>query len=382
MTVKEIQAKSILRKHKKIDSWFLSRYGMNLYRGCTHNCVYCDGRSEGYYVDGEFGEDVAVKINAIEILSKELYPKRKRIPLKRGYIILGGGVGDSYQPVEKKYQLSRKALQLIYEYSFPVHILTKSTLVKRDLDVIKKINERNRAVVSFSISSSNDEISAVFEPGVPPPSERLEAIDFFKKEGIACGVFLLPVIPFVTDTPDIMEETIRKANEVDVDFIIFGGMTLKEGKQKDYFLNTLKQNYPSLVKNYQDIYTDDKWGSLTGGYYKSLNLTFNNIIKKYRIAQRMPPSLYRDIVDENDLVVVILEHIDYLLRSEGKKSPFGYAAYLISKIQEPLSDFRENLQELKGVGKTTERIILEILDTGSSSYYEKLLAGDVVSFTG
>jgi DNA repair photolyase len=354
---------------------------MNLYRGCTHNCVYCDGRSEGYYVDGEFGEDVAVKTNAIEVLNKELYPKRKRVPLKRGYIILGGGVGDSYQPVEKKYQLSRKALQLIYEYNFPVHILTKSTLVERDLDIIKKINERNRAVVSFSMSSSNDKISSVFEPGVPPPSERIETISFFKNEGVACGIFLLPVIPFVTDAPEIMKETIGKASEVDVDFIIFGGMTLKEGKQRDYFLNTLKEKYPSLVKNYQKIYPGDKWGSPTGEYYKSINLTFNNIIKKYRIPKRMPPSLYRDIIDENDLVVVILEHIDYLLRSEGKKSPFGYAAYSISKIQEPLSNIKSRLQEIKGVGKTTERIILEILDTGSSSYYEKLLAGDAVSFT-
>jgi len=90
MTIKEIEAKSILRKQRKIDSWFISRYGMNLYRGCSHNCLYCDGRSEGYYIDGKFGEDVAVKVNAIEILCRELEPKRKRIPLKRSYIMLGG----------------------------------------------------------------------------------------------------------------------------------------------------------------------------------------------------------------------------------------------------------------------------------------------------
>jgi DNA repair photolyase len=87
LAIKEVAAKSILRKHKKIDSWFLSRYGMNLYRGCTHNCVYCDGRAEGYYVEGEFGSDVAVKINALEVLRRELDSKRKRTPFKRGYII-------------------------------------------------------------------------------------------------------------------------------------------------------------------------------------------------------------------------------------------------------------------------------------------------------
>ena len=95
MAVKEILAKSILRKRKKIDSWFLSHYGMNFYRGCLHNCVYCDGRSESYYVDYNFGEDVEVKVNAIELLNRELNQRRKRITLKRSYIMLGGGVGDS-----------------------------------------------------------------------------------------------------------------------------------------------------------------------------------------------------------------------------------------------------------------------------------------------
>ena len=166
MTIKEIEAKSILRKHKKIDSWFVSHYGLNLYRGCTHNCVYCDGRSERYYVDGEFGEDVSVKVNAIEVLRRELDPKKKRVPFKRSFIMLGGGVGDSYQPIEKRYQLSRKALQLFYEYKFPVHVLTKSNLIKRDIDILKKINDQRRAVVSYSFSSVDDPISAIFEPGV------------------------------------------------------------------------------------------------------------------------------------------------------------------------------------------------------------------------
>ncbi|GAH53049.1 unnamed protein product [marine sediment metagenome] len=153
MTIREIEAKSILRKYKKIDSWFISRYGMNLYRGCTHNCIYCDGRAEGYYVDGEFGEDVTVKVNTIEILRRELDPKRKCTSFKRSFVMIGGGVGDSYQPIEEKYQLTQKVLELMDEYNFPVHILTKSTLIKRDIDILKKINKKNRAIVSFSFSS-------------------------------------------------------------------------------------------------------------------------------------------------------------------------------------------------------------------------------------
>ncbi|PKP61601.1 radical SAM protein [Candidatus Atribacteria bacterium HGW-Atribacteria-1] len=374
MTIREIEAKSILRKYKKIDSWFISRYGMNLYRGCIHNCIYCDGRAEGYYVNGEFGEDVTVKVNAIEILRRELDPKRKRTPFKRSFIMLGGGVGDSYQPIEEKYQLSRRALGLVNEYNFPVHILTKSTLIKRDIDILKKINRKSRTIVSFSFSSVNDEISAIFEPGVPPPSERLKTLTFFKNEGIACGMFLLPVIPFITDTSELMEETIRKASEANLDFIIFGGMTLKEGRQKDYFFKTLRNKYSKLIGEYENIYQKNKWGEAAGEYYNSINLTFNSIIKKYKIPPRIPLALYKDILEENDLVVVILEHIDYLLKIEGRTSPYGYAAYSISQLKEPLSLMKRQLRSIKGVGMVTEKIIKEILESKSSTYCKKLLS--------
>jgi len=373
VTIREVEAKSILRKHKKIDSWFISHYGMNLYRGCAHNCTYCDGRAEGYYVVGEFGKDVTVKVNAIELLKRELDPKRKRKPFKRSFMMVGGGVGDSYQPLEKKYRLTKRALQLMYEYNYSVHILTKSTLIKRDIDIIKKINRQSRAIVSFSFLSVDDKISAIFEPGVPSPNKRLKTLAFLKDEGIACGMFLLPVTPFITDTLELMERSISKAKDVGLDFIIFGGMTLKEGKQKDYFFNVLNKYNPKLIKKYQDIYKENKWGEATDEYYGLINSRFNKIAKKYKIQKRIPLSLYKDILSENDLVIVILEHIDYLLKLKGKRSPYGHAAYSISQLKQPLTTMKEELQKIKGVGKTTEGIILEILETGSSSYYEKLM---------
>jgi len=375
VSVKEIQAKSVLRTQNKIESWFLSYYGMNLYRGCAHNCVYCDGRSEKYRVDGEFGQDVAVKINAVDVLRKELKSKIKRGSVKKGYMLVGGGVGDSYQPVEEKYKLTRRTLELLTGYDCPVHVLTKSTLVKRDFDLLKKINEKNRVIISFSFSSADDKISKIFEPGVTPPSKRLEVMRFFKENGMAVGMFLLPVIPFITDTPDVMYETVKKASEVGVDFIIFGGMTLKDGRQKDYFFKALQNNYPELVVNYHNIYKGDKWGNAVGEYYDSINQAFHAITKEYRIPRRIPPSLYQDILSENDKVVVILEHLDYLLKLQGKRSSYGYAAYSISKLKDPLSFLKNDLQSIKGVGRVTENFILEILNTGRSLYYEKLLVG-------
>lgn len=372
--IKEIEAKSILRKHKRIDSWFVSCYGMNFYRGCTHNCVYCDGRSEKYQVEGEFGEEVAVKINAIDILRRELDPKRKRVPLKKCFMMVGGGVGDSYQPVEKKYQLTRQALELMLEFNLPAHVLTKSTLIERDIDILKRINEQSRAIVNFSFSSVDDEISAIFEPGVPLPSRRVETIKKFKQAGIACGLFLMPVIPFVTDTPEQIEKVFRKANEIGIDYIIFSGITMKDGRQKDYFLNILKDHYPDLIAEYQHIFQPNEWGQATGDYYASIHRTFLPIAKKYKIPIRMPLHLFSDLLGENDLVEILLGHIDYLCKIQGRSSPYGYAAYSISQLKQPLSSMRGQLQGIKGVGRTTEKIILEILDTGESDYLHKLLS--------
>jgi DNA repair photolyase len=373
MIIKEIKAKTILRKHKKVDSWFVCRYGMNLYRGCSHNCVYCDGRAEKYNVEGEFGRTVTVKVNALEILSRELDPSGKRVPLKPGYILVGGGVGDAYQPAEEKYELTRKVLELLYRRGRPIHILTKSVLVERDLDLIKKINEQAKAIVSFSFSSADDGISAVFEPGVPPPSRRFETMAHFKKEGITCGLFLMPVIPFITDTPEKMEETIKKAHDVGVDFIIFSGMTLKEGRQKDYFHAVLQEHYPERLAEYTHIYPENKWGGADKAYFDAINGIFIPLAQKYKIPVRIPPYLYKEFLDQNDLVVVMLEHMDYILRLKGRPSPYGYAAYSVSQLNQPLATMQGSLRSLKGVGKVTESIIREILRTGTSTYYERLL---------
>ena len=271
MKIKEVTANSILRKYKRIDSWFISCYGMNLYRGCEHNCVYCEGRSEKYQVTGDFGKEIIVKTNAIEILEKELCPKPRKKPLRSCYMMLGGGVGDSYQPVEKKYKLTQQTLRLLKKYKIPVSILTKSTLIKRDLDLLKEINTKKRVLINFSFSSTNDEISSFFEPNVPLPSDRLDIIRLFKEQGFSCGIFLMPVIPFITDTSEIMKQTLKDAYDVGIDYIIFGGMTLKKGKQKEYFYQKISDRYHDLLNNYDSIYRDNQWGQAINDYYKNIN---------------------------------------------------------------------------------------------------------------
>ena len=373
MRTHQLQAKSLIRRHRKIDSWFISKYGMNLYQGCRHNCAYCDGRDEKYGVNGIFGNDVSVKINAVELLRQEMNLKRRQKFYQNGFIMVGGGVGDSYQPIEKEYELTRKTLAFLESVHLPIHILTKSTLIERDINLLKRIDDKSKALISFSFSSTNDEISKIFEPGVPLPSDRLRTIKKLKHNGFSCGMYLLPVIPFITDTEKIMRKTIEDAYQAGVDYIIFGGMTLKSGRQKDYFYNKIDKFYPDLLPSYEMIYTDDKWGNATKEYYQSIDETFQTIMNQYSIPKRIPPVLFKDIVSENDLVVIILDQLHYLVSLQGKKSPYGFAAYNISKLDRNLSSMKNKLQSIKGVGQVTERIILEILETGTSTYYEKLL---------
>jgi DNA repair photolyase len=373
MRVQEIEAKSVLLKRKYIDSWFVSRYGMNLYRGCQHNCAYCDGRAEGYYVEGEFGRDVGVKINAPEILRRELDPSRRRKPLKGGYFFLGGGVGDSYQPLEEKYRLSRQALEIIAEFGYPVQVLTKSTLVRRDLDLLQQINRQSRALVCFSISSVDEQISRIFEPGVPSPRERLETLKYFKTRGIPCGLFLLPVVPYVTDNDDLIEQALRQATDIGVDYLIFGGMTLKEGRQSSHFLNTLSRHRPEFLPEYKQIYRGDRWGQATSEYYRDLHERFWEIAAKYKVPLRMPRELYADLLKQNDNLVVMLEQMDYLLRLRGKTSPYGHAARAIARLTEPVSQLQLLDKQIRGISGRAGALIREILSTGTAEEYERLL---------
>ncbi len=373
--INETIAKSILRRHKKIDSWFLSSYGINLYRGCAHNCVYCDGRSEKYRVEGEFGKDISVKINALELLKKELDPTRKRKPMSKGFMILCGGVSDAYQPVEKKYILARQTLELIKKFNYPVHILTKSTLIERDFDLLQEINQQNKTLVSFSFSSADDNISKIFEPNVPSPSARLKTIEKFKRANISCGMFLMPTIPFITDTEKVIEETLKSGKNAGIDFVIFSPMTLKPGQQKKYFMKRLNRYFPELIAQYDTIYLNNsQWGEPHFNYSINIHNLFNQIATAYKISKRIPFEIYQNLISQKDLIIVILEHLDYLLSLKNKKNPYKYAAYMISKMKQPVENILyEDLININGIGPVTAKIILEIIKTGRCTYYESLI---------
>ncbi|MFH0899415.1 MAG: radical SAM protein [Pseudomonadota bacterium] len=377
MTLHRIEAKSILIKRQRIDSWFVARYGLNIYRGCVHACTYCDGRNEKYRVEGDFGTDVVAKINAPVLLERALDCNGRRKPLKPSFVFLGGGVGDSYQPAELDLGLTRQCLEVLERAGWPVCVLTKSSLVERDLDVLDRIDRRRRCLVCTSLSSANDDVSSQFEPGASPPSARLAALRKAKQRGLATGVYLMPIIPFVTDSAESLAQTMERIRETGADFVVFGGMTLKAGRQRQHFLEKLSQYLPGAIQPYRQLYREgcyNGWGHATESYCRALDERCARIAKEHGLPCRIPPRLYRDVLEKDDLVQVVLEQLDYCLRVRHQQSsPFGRAAFLLSRSSAPLNTTLAFPDNPEAVTPAVEEVIREVLRTGTSSQLESLL---------
>jgi DNA repair photolyase len=274
--VKEITAKTLLSSAKHPDPWFGVKHTMNLYRGCQHQCIYCDSRSECYQIE-DFA-DILVKTNAIELLKKELPSKRTR-----GTIGLGS-MNDCYMPLEERYRLTRKALELVAQYRFPVHIITKSDLVLRDLDLLKEIS-KIYAAVSFTITTADDALAAKLEPGAPSPSRRYQAIKALSDQGLYTGITLMPVLPFIEDNEENIAAIVEGANRAGAKYIIASfGMTMRD-RQRAYYYEKLDLLFPGLREKYEKRYGDQySCGAPNAG---KLEKRFREACAQRGIATRM-----------------------------------------------------------------------------------------------
>lgn len=214
---------------------------MNLYRGCQHGCIYCDSRSDCFQIEN-FSE-IEVKENAVELLQKELATKKKRGTI--GF----GSMNDPYMPIEKQEQLTQKSLEVINKRRFPIHIITKSDLVLRDIDIIEDINQVYSAI-TFSIISTNDRFSQKVEPSAPSPTKRLKAMEALSKRGIYTGVALMPALPYITDTVKNTLSLIEDAANAGAQYIMpCFGLTLRDGS-REYFLEALEKLSPEIKEKY------------------------------------------------------------------------------------------------------------------------------------
>ena len=243
----EIAAKTILNHVKQPDPWFGLKYNMNLYRGCQHQCIYCDSRSECYRL-GDLAE-IRVKMNALELLEDTL--PRKRVRGTIGF----GSMNDPYMPIEKEYCLTKGALEIIKDQHFPVHILTKSDLILRDLDILSEISQVY-AAVSFTITTADDDLASKVEPGAPLPSMRYKAMRELADAGILTGVTMMPILPFLEDDPENIHRVEVAANAFGASYIIPAfGMTLRPGS-RDYYYHKLDQLFPGVTEKYIQAFGD------------------------------------------------------------------------------------------------------------------------------
>lgn len=221
---------------------------MNLYRGCQHGCIYCDSRSACYGMDHRF-EDIAVKENALQLLEAAL--RSKRSPCMIGT----GSMSDPYIPLEEALQMTRRALELIDRYGFGVALITKSDRILRDLDLLKKINDRSKAVVQMTLTTADENLCRILEPGVCTTRRRVAALKELQAAGIPTVVWLSPILPFLNDTEENIRDIVAFCAGAGVKGIIhFGmGVTLREGN-REYFYAQLDKHFPGLKERYIRTY--------------------------------------------------------------------------------------------------------------------------------
>ena len=272
-----------------------SKNGMNLFRGCTHGCIYCDSRSKCYQMNHRF-EDVEVKENAICLLEDRLKRKRKKC------MIGLGSMTDPYIPEELELNYTRQALEVINKYGFGVSLITKSSHVLRDLDLFQEINTKSKCIIQMTLTTYDESLCRKIEPNVSTTKERFETLKILRDSGIPTVVWMTPILPFINDTEENIIGILNYCKEAKVFGVIcFGmGLTLREGN-REYFYSELDKKFPQLKEVYMRKY---------GSSYivdSRNNKRLMNIFHDFCEAN--------DIVHDNDLI------FNYLNLFEDKKTP-------------------------------------------------------------
>jgi DNA repair photolyase len=266
MNYKLINCDSVLKKITKKDALFHGHYCVDPYQNCEFGCHYCDS---------SFEKTIFVKTNVGEILGKEL------TQINNGRVILGS-VHDPYQNAEKKYSLTRTVLETLRQFHFPCHILTKSPLILRDIDLLSKLD----CLVTISVSSLNTRVVDIFEPKVPSPEERLQTVQNLHDQRITTGVALIPMLPYIVDNE--LEEIVKAAHHAEAQYLLHKHLELK-GDQERWYKKLIETHYPQLLAKYDSLYENDF--NPRKSYIQGLNSILSKYCKKYKISDRISLSM-------------------------------------------------------------------------------------------
>ncbi|MFX0026744.1 MAG: radical SAM protein [Candidatus Hermodarchaeota archaeon] len=343
--------KSVLNKLKYPDSWFWARYTLNTYSGCAHACIYCDARSERYYLE-DFENEVIIKTNFDKKLDQRFRRARTLLP----DIIAPGGVNDAYQPIEQKIEHSRKILQVIAKYKFPVNIATKSKLIVRDIDILKEIAKKTWSTVGFSISTMNEELANFLEPHSSNPSERLKALHTIKQKApeIQVGIYFMPIIPFLEDDDASLEHVIKQSKKAGAEFILFApGLTLRDA-QAQFFIKKLKNSkYNDIVKPLLELYKGHT--NPPSNYVRKLNPKLYNLCQEYKLAVRINrwiPNDYRKWNYKLSELLLNKEYVDAVITGKSNNN-MKWAGLNLNNLDVSITDVykRDELSKLKNFSK-------------------------------
>ena len=305
--------KQLIKRSNLSGTFVVGKYRFSPYHACEHGCAYCDGRAERYYVEGDFARDIVVRENAPDLLEREIAKLRER-----GWITLGSGVTDVYQPVEKTQLLTRKCAEILRHTGFPITIMTKSDLLLRDLDIWSDIASSAGCLIIVSLTFADDSIRRPFEPAAASVEDRLKLLVAAKSAGCYTGVLAMPLIPYITDTEEHLSRLYERLLKVEPDFIMPAGLTLRPGRQKRHFLETIESFDPGLVAPISEIYREERpSGMSTHLYRKDLQSKINRAIIRSNKSFLVPHHVYAPRLHRYDALSVLLSHMDELYSLRG-----------------------------------------------------------------
>jgi DNA repair photolyase len=305
----------LLRPADLPDNFTRSLYKIAPYRGCAHGCRYCDGRAERYYVEGDYEKSIELRSYIPSRLSEELPTLREK-----GIISFGSGVTDPYQPTESDNNITGRCASILAEANnpMPAQVMTKSVLALRDLPKWRALNARSGFVLLVSITSFDEALREAMEPGASPFQERLAMLKAFKEAGCTVGVLAMPFLPGISDNEASIKDLYTRCTEVGVDFVMPGGLTLRPGRQKDFYLQALADSYPKLLQSTCALYNEER---SSGVPHAEASAALFDKIKHIRheigMPFLLPHSIFARFLPPHDALRLLLRDMIELYNDRG-----------------------------------------------------------------
>jgi len=358
----EKEFKTAINKLKFPDSWFWARYTINPYSGCEHACIYCDARSQRYYLE-DFENKVIIKTDIDKKLELRIKRARKLLP----DVVGAGGVNDAYQPCEKEVENTRKILQILAKYKYPVNVATKSDLITKDINIFKEIAKETWCTIGFSITTIDEDLAKFLEPFSSTPIERLEALKTIKNQApdVQVGTYFMPIIPFLEDYEENLREVIKKSRDAGADFVLFSpGLTMRD-LQAEFFIKKLKDSkYKNIVQPLLDLYKGQIYPP--SDYARKIHPILLSYCDKYKISIRVKrwiPSDYRKWNYKISELLLNKEYINAVTTGKSNKTMM-WAGLNLNNLEDSILDVykRGELLKLKNFNKKTVEFVKPFLE--------------------